>query len=87
MVDMPENPTQPNHIYLIHMEKQDMALNKEQWLIFHKTQCCDTMGCMRQADDLCLFWCETQAKGLSSKSPARPEVDKKRKVQEKRDVS
>ena len=38
MVDMPSNPTQPNHIYLIDMYKKDLALNDLQWLICHKTQ-------------------------------------------------
>ena len=28
----------PNPIYLIHMYKQDLALNNLQWLICHKTQ-------------------------------------------------
>ena len=32
------NPTQPNHIYLIYMYKEDLALNNLQWLIGHKTQ-------------------------------------------------
>ena len=27
-----------NHIYLIDMYKQDLALNNLQWLIYHKTQ-------------------------------------------------
>ena len=30
---MPENPTKPNHIYLIYMYKEDLALNNLQWLI------------------------------------------------------
>ena len=30
MVDMPQNPTKPNHIYLIYMYKEDLALNKLQ---------------------------------------------------------
>ena len=34
---------------------------------------------------LCLFWRETQTKSLSSRSPARPEVDEKREVREKRE--
>ena len=28
MVDMPLNPTQPNHIYLIYMYKKDLKLKK-----------------------------------------------------------
>ena len=36
MVDMPLNPTQPNHIYSIFMYKEDLALNNLQWLICHK---------------------------------------------------
>ena len=31
----------------------------------------------------CLLWCETQTKGLRARSPARPEVEEGRKVQEK----
>ena len=27
-----------NHIYLIYMYKEDLALNNLQWLIWHKTQ-------------------------------------------------
>ena len=27
-----------NHIYLIHMNKPDLALNNQQWLICHKTK-------------------------------------------------
>ena len=38
MVDMPQNPTKPNPIYLIYMYKKDLALNNLQWLICHKTQ-------------------------------------------------
>ena len=30
--------TQPNHIYLIYVNKKDLALNNLQWLICHKTQ-------------------------------------------------
>ena len=30
---IPENPIQPNHIYLIYMYKEDLALNNLQWLI------------------------------------------------------
>ena len=29
---------QPNHIYLIYIYQQDLALNSQQWLICHKTQ-------------------------------------------------
>ena len=36
MVDMPYNPTKPNHIYLIYMYKEDLALNSLQWLICYK---------------------------------------------------
>ena len=38
MVDMPYNPTKPNHIYLIYMYEEDSALNKPRWFICHKTQ-------------------------------------------------
>ena len=38
MVDIPYNQTKPNHIYLIYMYKEDLALNNLQWLICHKTQ-------------------------------------------------
>ena len=38
MVDMPYNPTQPNHIYLIYMYKEDLALNNLQWLMCLKTK-------------------------------------------------
>ena len=27
-----------NHIYLIYMYEEDLALNNQQWLICHKTQ-------------------------------------------------
>ena len=30
MVDMPLNPTKPNHIYLIYMYKEDLSLNNLQ---------------------------------------------------------
>ena len=33
MVDMPQKPTKPNHIYLIYMYKEDLALNNQQWFI------------------------------------------------------
>ena len=33
MVDMPENLTKPNHIYLAYTYKEDLALNNLQWLI------------------------------------------------------
>ena len=36
MVDMPYNPTQPSHIYLIYIYKEDLALNNLQWLICHE---------------------------------------------------
>ena len=32
------NQTKANHIYLIYMYKQDLALNNLQWLICHETQ-------------------------------------------------
>ena len=38
MVDMQLNPAKPNHIYLIYMYKEDLALNNLQWLICHKTK-------------------------------------------------
>ena len=38
MVDMPLTPTKPNHIYLIYMYEEDLALNNQQWLICHKPQ-------------------------------------------------
>ena len=38
MVDMLSNPTKPNHIYLIYMYKEYLALNNLQWLICHQTQ-------------------------------------------------
>ncbi len=38
MVDMPQNTTKSNHIYLIYMYKEDLALNNLQWLIHHKSQ-------------------------------------------------
>ena len=38
MVDMPQDPTKPNHIYLIYMYNDALALNNPQWLIYHKTQ-------------------------------------------------
>ena len=38
MVDMAQNTTKPNPIYLIYMYKEDLGLNNQQWLICHKTQ-------------------------------------------------
>ena len=38
MVDMPSNPNKLNHIYLIYMYKEDLALNILQWLMCHQTQ-------------------------------------------------
>ena len=38
MVDMPQKPTKPNHIYLIYMYKEDLALNNLQWLICLRTK-------------------------------------------------
>ena len=35
---MPLNPNKQNHIYLLHMYKEDLALNNLQWLICHKSQ-------------------------------------------------
>ena len=35
MVDMPLNPTKPNPIYLIYINKEDLALNNQQLLICH----------------------------------------------------
>ena len=35
---MPENLTQPNYLYLIYGNKEDLALNNRQWLICHKKQ-------------------------------------------------
>ena len=35
---MPKTQTQPNHIYLMYMYKEDLALNNLQWLIGHKTK-------------------------------------------------
>ena len=35
---MPSDPTKANHIYLIYMYKEDLALNNLQWLICHQTQ-------------------------------------------------
>ena len=34
MVEMPSNKTKPSHKYL----KEDLAVNKEQWLIYHQTK-------------------------------------------------
>ena len=34
---------------------------------------------------LCLFWRETQTKGLSLRFPVRPEADGEKKVREKRE--
>ena len=33
MVDVPYIPTKPNHVYLINMDKEDLALNNLQWLM------------------------------------------------------
>ena len=38
MVDMPLKTTKPNPMYLIDMNKEDLALNNLQWLICHKTK-------------------------------------------------
>ena len=37
MVDMPLNPTKPNHLYLEYMNKDDLPLDKEQSSICNKT--------------------------------------------------
>ena len=36
---------------------------------------------------LCIFWRETQTKGLRARAPARPEVERGRKVREKTEFS
>ena len=41
---MPLNKIKPNHIYLIYMYKQDLALNNLQGLICHKTHPTNLMG-------------------------------------------
>ena len=38
MVDMAIKPTKPNHIYLMYMFKEDLALSNQQWLICHNVQ-------------------------------------------------
>ena len=38
MADVSLNPNKPNHIYLIYMDKEGLALNNLQWLICHKTK-------------------------------------------------
>ena len=38
MVDTPLTPTQPNHIYLIHLYKEDLVLNNLRGLTCHKTK-------------------------------------------------
>ena len=38
MVDLSSNQTKQNHIYLIYMYKEDLALNNLQWLIYHQTK-------------------------------------------------
>ena len=38
MVDMPSERTKPNYIYLIYINKVNLALNNLHWLIWHKTQ-------------------------------------------------
>ena len=35
---MPQNPTKPNHIYLIYMYEEDLALDDQQYLICYKSQ-------------------------------------------------
>ena len=38
MVDMPQNPTKLNSIFLIHMYKEDLALNNLQGLTCQRTK-------------------------------------------------
>ena len=38
MVDMPQNQTQPNPMYIIYMYREDLALNNQQGLIWHKRE-------------------------------------------------
>ena len=38
MVDMPLNPTKPNHIYSIYIYKKDLTLNNLEWLMRSKTK-------------------------------------------------
>ena len=38
MVDIPQNQIKPNHIYLIYVNKEVLALNNQQWLICQKTK-------------------------------------------------
>ena len=38
MVEIPQNPTKRNHIYLIYMLKEDLALNNLQNQNNHKTK-------------------------------------------------
>ena len=33
---MAHSPTKPNHIYLIYMYKEDLAMNNLQWLILER---------------------------------------------------
>ena len=35
---LPTNYSLTDHIYLVYMQKEDLALNYLQWLICHKTQ-------------------------------------------------
>ena len=44
---------------------------------------CWVWACAPVRRYLCLFWCETQTKGLSSISPTRLEVDEETKVPER----
>ena len=37
MVDMPHIQTKPNHVYLIYVYGEDLALDNLKWLICHKT--------------------------------------------------
>ena len=40
--DMPKNPTKPNIVYLIYMDKKYLTLNNLQWLICHKNKSNET---------------------------------------------
>ena len=44
---------------------------------------CWVCVCAPVRESLCLLWRETHTKGLTARSPARPEVDEERKVPEK----
>ena len=38
MIDIPLNPTKPNHIYLIHMYKEDLAFGYNGWYAIKPNQ-------------------------------------------------